>query len=189
MFSVSHLLFLSCMVSLYFSCTQKVPQDFIKDIKFDNSQIDVTQFFQDKKVKHLEKIQALRSDDDSVLRIRSEVMVKNEDALKSIAQKNNEINLMFAPQQVPYMGQITKDIKCTQAVEINNKTIENEKEISLLINLTATDRLIYGSCIAEQEIYKSQLLMLYCKSNKTLYEIKYFYAKAQPYKKKLAECL
>jgi hypothetical protein len=189
MSKLSNLLFISVFTGLMASCTQKLEPNFIKDLKFDNAQIDLTQFSQDTKVKHLENTQAYKADDNSVLRIRLETIPNEVDARKILDQKSNEIRLMFAPQQVPYMGQITKDIKCTEAIEINNKISENEKEISQIINLTATDRLIYGSCIPDQEIYKSQLLLLYCKSNKTLYEIKYFYAKDQTYKKKLAECL
>lgn len=170
------------------SCTKKMSEDFIKDLKFIENEITVTSFSEDKKAHNLQNTIALRNDSNSVLRIHSQI-VENAEALKIIDQKSNEIKMMFAPQQVPYMGQITKDISCTDAVEVNNKPSVNEKEISLLMNLTATERLIYGSCIPDQEIYKSQLLMLYCKNSKTLYEIKYFYDKQSEYKKQIAHCL
>lgn len=170
------------------SCTKKISEDFIKEVKFVSEEINVSSFSEDKKARKLQNTIALRNDSNSVLRVHSQTL-ENAEALKVIDQKSNEIKMMFAPQQVPYMGQITKDINCTQAVEINNKAIESEKEISLLMNLTATERLIYGSCIPAQEIYKSQLLMLYCKNSKTLFEIKYFYDKQSGFKKQIAHCI
>lgn len=170
------------------SCTKKTSDNLIKDIKFESAEIDLSDFTEDNKVRNLENTIALKGDNKSVLRVHHQT-VNSTEALKNINQKSSEIKLMFAPQQVPYMGQITKDIRCTEAVEVNNKIIENEKEISLLINLTATERLIYGSCIPEQEIFKSQLLLLYCKASQTFYEIKYFYDIKSDFKKQIAHCI
>lgn len=107
---------------------------------------------------------------------------------KIIEQKSNEIKLLFLPHQVPYFGQISKEISCTSNVEIDKPILETEKGLSLNMNLAATEYLIYGTCIKEQEIYKSQLLFLYCKKIETFYEIKYFYDRAENYKKAIASC-
>ena len=181
-------IFLIIGLILLSSCTEKTPENFLSGVKFSSEQINISNFYQDKKAKGPVNTSALRNDQDEVLRIKTESISKAEEAQKIIDQKSNEIKMMFAPQQVPYQGVISKDINCTQAVEVNNKILETDKEISLIINLTATDRFIYGSCIAEQEIYKSQLLMLYCKANQNFYEIKYFYDKSLAYKPQIAHC-
>lgn len=181
------IIFISAFIFLN-SCTEKTPENFLTGVKFGSEQINISSFYQDKKAKGPANTVGLRSDQNEVLRIKTETIGKPEEARKIIDQKSNEIKMMFAPQQVPYQGVISKDINCTQAVEVNNKILETDKEISLIANMTATDRLIYGSCIADQEIYKSQLLMLYCKSNQNFYEIKYFYDKGLVYKPQIAHC-
>ena len=119
------------------------------------------------------------------------VFIRNlelDKAKKIILQKSFDIKSLYADQKVPYFGQLTKNITCKEAVEINNPLQEDENQLSLQLNLMATETLVYGSCISDQDIFKSQLLYLYCKKNNTLYEFKYFYPKNMSFKIQLANC-
>lgn len=185
-----NLLFLLFLILTSISCTEKAKENFLTGVKFDESQIKVTDFYKDEKYKNFTNIGiALKSDQNSLLHIKTINKIDTEAAKKLISQRQNEIKTMFAPQLVPYAGQITADINCTQAVEINQTISVTKDEIHLLINLTATDRLIYGSCITDQEVYRSQLLLLFCKSSQTYHEIKYFFDKQIPFKTQIAHCL
>lgn len=169
------------------SCTENITADFLPGVRFDPNEIDITQFHPEKKSKVANNLFNLTTANNEKLKINSKLATPAE-AKKIIEQKTNEIKLLFAPQQVPYFGQITKDISCISSVEIDRKLVESEKGLSLNLNLAATEYLIYGTCIKEQEIYRSQLLFLYCKKIETLYEIKYFYDRAKNYKKLIATC-
>ena len=181
---INFIVILSCLV--FFGCTEGVKENFLGEIKFDQNEINIKNFENDKKTKVSNNLYNLTTEKEK-LKINKKIL-KLPEAKKVIEQKSNEIKMLFAPQQVPYFGQISKDITCTSGVEIDRKLIETDLELSQQLNLAATEYLIYGACITEQEIYKSQLLLLYCKKSETLYEIKYFYDRVLPYRNKIAFC-
>lgn len=168
-------------------CTEKIKADFLTGVKFDSNEIKITEFQPEKKSKVSNSQFNLTTENNEKLKINLKSLPLAA-AKKVIEQKSNEIKMLFLPQQVPYFGQISKDVSCTSTVEIDRPLIESEKGLSLNLNLAATEYLVYGTCINEQEIYKSQLLFLYCKKNETLYEIKYFFDRAKNYKKVIANC-
>ena len=128
------------------------------------------------------------NNDEEVLKITSKDVDTVARAKELISKKTDEITLMFAPQMVPYLGEITKSTACTSQIEINHKLLDTETEVSIYFNLTATERFIYGACIPEQEKYKSQLLMLYCPKIKKLFEFKYFYDRKTAFVEQIAHC-
>lgn len=168
-------------------CTQKIKENFLPGVQFDQHEIKITQFHDEGKTKVGNNLFNLSTDNNEKLKLNTK-NVKLAEAKKIIEQKSNEIKMLFAPQQVPYFGQISKDITCISGVEIDQKIKETEKDLSLQLNLPATEYLIYGTCITDQEIYKSQLLFLYCKKSETLFEMKYFYDRSEKYKKQIAVC-
>lgn len=168
-------------------CTENMKAGFLTGVRFDPNEIKITEFHPEKKSKGSNSLFNLTGQKNEKLKINSKTVALSE-AKKIIGQKSNEIKMLFLPQQVPYFGQISKDISCTSSVEIDKPMIESDNGLALSMNLAATEYLIYGTCIKEQEIYKSQLLFLYCKKIETLYEIKYFYDRAENYKKVIASC-
>ena len=168
-------------------CTENMKAGFLTGVSFDPNVIKITEFHPEKKSKVSNSLFNLTTEKNEKLKINSKSISLSE-AKKIIEQKSNEIKMLFLPHQVPYFGQISKDISCTSNVEIDKPILESEKGLSLSMNLAATEYLIYGTCIKEQEIYKSQLLFLYCKKIETFYEIKYFYDRAENYKKAIASC-
>lgn len=183
----TYYLALSALCLALSGCTENMKAGFLAGVVFDQNEIKITRFHPEKKTKVANNLFNLTTENSEKLKINSKVVGLAE-AKKIIQQKSNEIKMLFLPQQVPYFGQISKDISCTSDVEVDRVTLESEKGLSLNLNLAATEYLIYGTCIKEQEIYKSQLLFLYCKKIETLYEIKYFYDRAENYKKTIASC-
>ncbi len=175
---------LSCLVLV--GCTEKVKENFLAEVKFDQNEVTIKNFENDKESKVSNYLFNL-SNEKEKLKINKKTL-KLSDAKRIVEQKTNEIKMLFAPQQVPYFGQISKDITCTNGVNVDLKPIENDLELSQQMNLAATEYLIYGTCMADQEIYKSQFLLLYCKKSETLYEFKYYYDRTSPFRKKIASC-
>lgn len=170
---ISLLLFL--MIS---SCKKHVENSQFEGFKFSES-LSLRDFKEDKN--------DFRNDRNDVIKITYHDM-NPEQARSFITKKSGEIKLMFAPQAVPYFGEITKSTACTSQIEIDKKTKDIPSEISVYFNLTATERFIYGACIPEQENYKSQYLLLYCPSRGRLAEIKYFYDKRNTFVEQIAHC-
>ncbi|MGZ3690721.1 MAG: hypothetical protein ACXVAX_04420 [Pseudobdellovibrio sp.] len=169
-------------------CTQPKQEMQIPDIHFEKSEFIQADFSESKPSAPQVSFKSYESSDNKeVLKV---LISENslDEAKKIINQKSTDIKLLFATQQVPYFGQVTKEMKCTEAVDLKNPLIENENEVSLFLNLTATHHFVYGSCLEDQEIYKSQLLYLYCKKSRKLFELKYFYPKNLNYKKQIAHC-
>lgn len=170
------------------ACTEKKGNLDLSGVQFNSQFINSALFFEiQRDNSETQFVEFVTKDKTEKLRTLIS-QIDLEPAKKIILQKSFDIKSLFATQKVPYFGQITKNTQCVQSVEIKNQLIENEKELSLFLNLTATETLVYGSCLSDQEVYKSQLLYLYCKTNKTLYEIKYFYPIQQNYKNQIAHC-
>lgn len=181
------LLYLAALALVLVGCTENMNANFLTGVSFDPNEIKITEFHPEKKSKVSNSLFNLTSDGNEKLKINSKSVPISE-AKKIIEQKSSEIKMLFLPQQVPYFGQISKDVSCTSNVEIDKPLNETDKGLSLMMNLAATEYLIYGTCIKEQEIYKSQLLFLYCKKTGTFYEIKYFFDRSENYKKAIASC-
>jgi hypothetical protein len=97
---------------------------------------------------------------------------------------------LYEKQATPYSGVVTREASCLEGMVIeNNNVIETPNEMSLKFDLKATERHVFGVCLEEQNIFRTQILLLYCKKNQTFYEIKYFYPKSEPVlKNNVAAC-
>lgn len=122
----------------------------------------------------------------------AEVMndIDPDEASRLFKNKSQMIKGLYSIQATPYTGSITKEAGCIEDLQIDPPLLENKIQSSLLFNLKATERMILGVCIEEQNVYRSQTLMLYCKNANTFYEIKYFYPKIlKPLLIPIASCL
>ncbi len=88
-----------------------------------------------------------------------------------------------------YSDQENAEGNCPKGLEINPTPIENKIQTSIMFNLKATERLVLGVCGDDLNLLRTQILMLYCKNQKTFYDLRYFYPKSQkPIEMPVASC-
>lgn len=80
-----------------------------------------------------------------------------------------------------YSIQTTSDEggRCTADMNIDPALLDKKNQMSLQFDLKATERLVVGVCLEEQNVYRNQTLLIYCKNINTFYDLKYFYPKNQ----------
>jgi exoribonuclease R len=121
----------------------------------------------------------------------AEVMVDIEPERAATLMKNKTMMIkgLYAIQATPYSGTITKEASCTAELQIDPIVMENKNQSSLQFNLKATERLVLGVCIEEQNVFRSQTLLLYCKKDKMFYDMRYYYPKSnKPFSGPMASC-
>lgn len=96
---------------------------------------------------------------------------------KDIDRRILLLKTMFESQTVPYQGTITKNSTCLSQNSTTPAISENDFEKKYVFNLMATANFIFGSCIEEKDIYKTEYTLLLCKKQHKAYEIKHFYPK------------
>jgi len=117
------------------------------------------------------------------------VDIDPEKAASLFKNKSLLIKGLYSIQATPYTGTITKEAGCFTEINLEQAIKETKNQISLQFDLKATERLVLGVCIEEQNVYRNQTLMIYCKNINTFYELKYFYPKnEQPLKQPIAAC-
>jgi hypothetical protein len=111
----------------------------------------------------------------------SEMMVDidEETADKLIKNKSLMIKGLYAIQATPYSGTITKEASCTTDMNIDPVLSDKKNQKSMQFDLKATERLVLGVCLEEQNVFRNQTLLIYCKSIKTFYDLRYYYPKTQ----------
>lgn len=78
---------------------------------------------------------------------------------------------------------------CATEFQIEPQVMENKIQTSLQFNLKATERLVLGVCIEEQNVFLNQSLLLYCKNDKMFYDMRYYYPKSnKPFTAPIASC-
>lgn len=182
---------LMLLLSSIFSCTKNSSTPILDNIKFNSNVIDIKNLSVkvNEAASQNQQSVSMSKGNSTVISVKIIPKKTADDTINFFKFKKNEMKLLFAPSAVPYAGQITKDISCIQGVQIDYPSSDTATEMSQIFNLTATDRYIYGSCLPEQEIYRSQLLLLYCKKSAILYEIKFYFEKTKDYPAQVAHCI
>lgn len=117
-----------------------------------------------------------------LLQVEQSVVNDEQSALKNFNTKNVEIQEMYSTQATPYSGSVTNESSCLENVNLQPQIITTENQISYRYQLKSTDRFVFGVCVEEQNIYKAQLINLWCKKSKNFYSITLFYNKSGPTK-------
>ncbi|MDD4974866.1 MAG: hypothetical protein PHY93_10980 [Bacteriovorax sp.] len=123
--------------------------------------------------------------------LTADVIVDVEPERAAIFMKNKTIMIkgLYTIQATPYSGMITREAVCTAELQIEPLILENKIQTSLQFNLKATERFVLGVCVEEQNVFSNQTLLLYCKKDKTFYEIRYYYPKSsRPFLTPIASC-
>jgi hypothetical protein len=116
--------------------------------------------------------------------------IDSEKAEKIFNYKTMMIRGLYSIQATPYSGTITRETSCTEGLDINLFPVDNKIQTSQMFNLKATERFVLGVCLEEQNVFRNQTLLLYCKNQKVFYDLRYYYLKSQkPILKPIASCV
>jgi len=161
--------------SLFFaSCTiskRTAIDDFSDQLTFSNTELAP---------KHVLKISSLNdAAKNSESRSKESPDAKLQSAEKIIQSKSILIQSLFATQVVPYQGTITKSSSCLSNNSTEPEVEESDKQKKLTYFLMATENFVFGTCIEDQEIFRTKYVLLLCKNTAEAFEIKLFYPKDQ----------
>ena len=96
---------------------------------------------------------------------------------KTIDSKITTINSQFENNRSPYPGEISDEIKCDDRFKPEFK----KGFIIAYLN----NRLTYGSCSEEENLYKSILTWTFCGSQRKLYQMEFIYPKDKFHEERL----
>lgn len=171
-------IFLLITAFILVSCTKTFNQNDFENLKFDIKLTENKEFTLVKK--EAEQFYLFENQKEK-LRLRIINVNSLEEGEKLFKEKDTQIQMTFAPQIAPYFASTSKKTTCVENIKLNNEIFDAQNEKSKIYNLNATEMLVYGSCLPEQEVFKSQLVYLFCKKNLMFYEIDYFYEKNKEY--------
>ncbi len=111
---------------------------------------------------------------------------KNEElhfkrAIKIIKNQNNFVTSLLQPTFDPYRGEISLPIACQKENLPSPVTQSNDQFYYTFLSFYSSNPKQLGNCIDDKSLLKTQYLQIYCKNRKTLYQVKYFYQKSQPW--------
>lgn len=121
----------------------------------------------------------------------AEVMTDIEPERAAILMKNKAMMIkgFYLNQGVALTGSTNEEAGCVAELQLDPHLQDNKIQISMQFNLKATARLIAGVCDEEQNVFRSQSLLLYCKNDKMFYDLKYYYPKNnKPITAPIASC-
>jgi hypothetical protein len=174
MLKVVLLYLLNILFSSYCLCAESKPLSQI-GLKFNPDYIQVGSF----KSAAAEKYDPVgltiyKNDHSEIIRLLSRSGIDTSDALAAIRSKIEQMRLLFTPRPAPYTGTLSMTAECLKNTQLPKKPRIKKQQIDAVFLTRATKKFIYGSCEGDQEIYASQYLVVYCRKNHTLYEIKLF---------------
>ncbi len=126
---------------------------------------------------------------NEILKIRHKKIDSVSIAKKMIQQKMIQLLAVYRPAAVPYAGAITSTMDCTKKFDLNKKINEKEQSLSVSYELESNNQLAYGECDEDKLVKNLNYQIVFCKKNKSFFEIKYFISKSQKLKPLLGvEC-
>jgi hypothetical protein len=174
---------LLCVFLIFFLCSctkEKSLRTLFPKLKwetsFQNTSIVVDKEFQEKTLSGV-KMKFTGNMAKHQLIVEETTEVDSDQAAKMFKNKTFMIKGLYSIQATPYTGAVTKEASCMADLQIDPLPVENKIQTALLFNLKATERLVLGVCTEDQNVYRNQTLMLYCKNSRTFYDIRYYYPK------------
>lgn len=115
----------------------------------------------------------LKMDSGHVLQVTSEKL-DEATAKKLLKNRLIQLKLLFAPRSAPYPGMVTKDEGCRATAIFADKIQSRPQSLYWFSEMPAAEDFSYGNCGNRKEIFWSQYLLLFCKKQQVLYDIRYF---------------
>lgn len=155
---------------------------------FSGQEVTVDKEFQQKKVSGM-KITFTGKLKGHYLISEMMVDVDSDTASKLFKSKSQMIRGLYAVQATPYSGTITKEAGCDPEINIEPSILEKKNQTIVQFDLKATERFVLGVCAEDQNVYRNQTLLIYCKNINTFYDLRYYYPKNEkPLKQQIAAC-
>ena len=167
------------MIALLFFLIAAPAQADAPALEFDASVVDFSKFSRDGESSRY------IGPEGSVLSVDEE-KIAPEQAKKDLKNRLLQLQLLFAPHGAQYPGMLTKDASCKDRTRLASKTSETKDSLYWFSELPATQTFVYGSCGAIAEPFWSEKLLLYCKAQGTLYDVRFFTKKKSPIGRPLA---
>ena len=124
------------------------------------------------------------------LKIRIKKNLDQKSASSAINQKIIQLASLYRPAAVPYAGAITNSIDCSKKYNLSQTPTDTKDALLSRFKLEANEQLVYGVCEDKKLIYNSEYILIYCKKNKSFFEIKYFLNKKSKKNSPMAvECI
>lgn len=156
--------------------------------QFNGLEVSVDKEFQQKKVSGM-KITFPGKLKGHFLISEMMVDVDPDTATKLFKSKTQMIRGLYAVQATPYTGAITKEAGCDPEINIDPVVQDKKNQTVVQFDLKATERFVLGVCAEEQNVYRNQTLLIYCKNINTFYDLRYYYPKNEkPLKQQIAVC-
>lgn len=124
-----------------------------------------------------EKLKTYQSDHDEILRILAFPASDKEAAKKIILQRSQLITELYEDKLTEYRGKHVVPEACHQKNQTKVDWHDIKNGFYIMLRLMSDQNYNYGSCLDSSDYYKSQLLLIYCESAKTVLESKLFYNK------------
>ncbi len=119
-------------------------------------------------------VKTYKSDDSHLIKISSKLYSANQfgEVKKDIKNKMIQLRALYGDQISPYAGQLTQQVNCFDMKQFKKDILESSKQLKIELQLLSNKQLSYGSCGAD--LLHSKLVLLFCKNDSTLYEVKFF---------------
>ncbi len=124
-----------------------------------------------------DKFSALYRKNDDLLRAEIVSGLSQNEAEKIIDSKIIGIKAQFENSRSPYPGEISDEITCDDRF----KPVFRDGYVIAFLN----NRLAYGNCIEEENVYKSLMTWKYCENQNKLYLLEFIYHKEKFREEKL----
>ncbi len=104
-------------------------------------------------------------------------------------RKRAMLEWFLKPSSDPYFGTKERGPTCDVTQLPPWQELESAANYKIVAGLFATEKFVYGSCSDKNDVFKSQLLWLYCAKERTFYDIRLFYPRSEPWRDSpIADC-
>jgi len=114
---------------------------------------------------------ALLSNNNDYIRIEVKSAVQERLAEENIQGEIVRMKALFENALSPYPGELSNEIQCSKEFKpvLKTETINNT-QVSYFTGFL-NQRMVFGSCVKDQAIYKGILTLFYCPAKKQLFQL------------------
>lgn len=131
-----------------------------------------------------------RNERDEIVLIRSLPEVDEARFFAEVKKKSEAFDAYVHPPPDPYFGVHEPGPTCREANLPKRYEQSSSSQKIVMVGLHATERFVFGTCSEKQDVYKSQIVWLYCPKIRTFFELRWFYPRQENWRTEpVAYCL
>lgn len=116
---------------------------------------------------------------DELLRVEILSGMDVSEAQRRIDGQIAQIKSVYEKARAPYPGEISDTIECDKDFLPMYDTVQAGSLLISRVTAFLTNRLTFGACTSEQAVNRSMLALLYCPTQKKLYQLEFITRKNQ----------